>query len=151
VDRLQAVYMDGNMDSVLVSRLEVVETGRRRRWSDAEKLRVVAESMAGSRLVAATARRHGISRWQLVTWRRQVLEGRLVGDADREPAFAAVMLAAETAPPVPVPAVTERQGFPPAAEPERVEIVLRSGRRLLISSGTDLDVLSRLVVMLERE
>jgi hypothetical protein len=30
--------MDGNMDSGLVSRLEVVETGRRRRWSDAEKL-----------------------------------------------------------------------------------------------------------------
>lgn len=148
---LQPVYMDGNIDSVLVSRLEVVETGRRRRWSDAEKLRVVAESMAGSRLVAATARRHGISRWQLVTWRRQVLEGRLVGDADREPAFAAVTLAAETMPTVPAPPVTMPAGLPPVTEPERVEIVLRNGRRLLISSGTDLDVLSRLVVMLERE
>jgi transposase len=27
-----------------VSRLEVVETGRRRRWSEEEKLRIVAES-----------------------------------------------------------------------------------------------------------
>ncbi len=143
--------MDGNIDSVLVSRLEVVETGRRRRWSDAEKLRVVAESMAGSRLVAATARRHGISRWQLVTWRRQVLEGRLVGDADREPAFAAVTLAAETVPTVPAPPVTMSAGILPVTEPERVEIVLRNGRRLLVGSGTDLDALARLVNMLERE
>lgn len=143
--------MDGNIDSVLVSRLEVVETGWRRRWTDAEKLRVVAESMAGSRLVAATARRHGISRWQLVTWRRQVLEGRLVGDADREPAFAAVTLAAETMPTVPAPPAKMSAGILPVTEPERVEIVLRNGRRVLVGSGTDLDLLSRLVNMLERE
>jgi hypothetical protein len=61
--------MGAHTDS-LVSRLEVVEVGRRRRWSDAEKLRIVAESMAGRRLVSATARRHGISRSQLYTWRR---------------------------------------------------------------------------------
>jgi malonyl CoA-acyl carrier protein transacylase len=36
-------------------------------------------------------------------------------------------------------------------EPERVEIVLRNGRRLLVGSGTDLDALARLVVILERE
>jgi transposase len=59
--------MDGNIDSGLVSRLGGVETGRRRRWSDSETLRIVAESMAGPRLVSATARRHGISRWQLDT------------------------------------------------------------------------------------
>jgi transposase len=46
-------------------RLEVVETGRRRRWSEDEKVRIVLESLAGPRLVAATARRHGISRSQL--------------------------------------------------------------------------------------
>ena len=151
MDRLQPVHMDGNIDSILVSRLEVVETGRRRRWSDAEKLRVVAESMAGSRLVAATARRHGISRWQLVTWRGQLLEGRLVGDADREPAFAAVTLAAEPPMALPVAPTSACQGSPSVAESERVEIVLRNGRRLLVGSGTDLDALARLVVMLERE
>jgi transposase-like protein len=43
--------MGAHTDS-LVSRLEVVEVGRRRRWSDAEKLRIVAESMAGRRLVS---------------------------------------------------------------------------------------------------
>ena len=68
------------MDNGLVSRLAVVETDRRRRWSDAEKLRIVAARMAGPRLVSATARRHGISRWQLNSWRRQVRERRLVDD-----------------------------------------------------------------------
>jgi transposase len=51
--------------------LEVVETGRRRRWTEDEKLRIVAESQSGSRLVSSTARRHGISRSLLTTWRRQ--------------------------------------------------------------------------------
>ena len=31
----------------MVSRLEVVDTGRRRRWSDDEKLRIVTESFVG--------------------------------------------------------------------------------------------------------
>jgi transposase len=41
--------MDMDIDSGFVGRLGVVATGRRRRWSDAEKLRIVAESLAGSR------------------------------------------------------------------------------------------------------
>src|SRR5260370_41905422 len=52
-------------------RLEVVETGRRRRWTEDEKLRIVAESLSGVRQVSSTARRHGISRSLLTTWRRQ--------------------------------------------------------------------------------
>ncbi|XWN32734.1 MAG: transposase [Devosia sp.] len=51
-------------------RVEVVESGRRRRWSDDEKLKIVLESLSGPRLVSATVRRLGISRSQLVTWRR---------------------------------------------------------------------------------
>ena len=53
--------MDGHTHSGF-GRLEVVETGRRRRWSEDEKARIVLESLAGPRLVSATARRHGISR-----------------------------------------------------------------------------------------
>src|SRR5271165_5698609 len=53
-----------------VERLEIVETGRRRRWSEDEKLKIVIESFQFPRQVAATARRHGISRWQLHEWRR---------------------------------------------------------------------------------
>jgi transposase len=37
----------------LVSRLEIVDTGGRRRFSDAAKLRIVAESYSGRRLGSA--------------------------------------------------------------------------------------------------
>jgi transposase len=54
-----------------------VETGRRRQWSEAEKLRIVEKSGVGRRQVSATARRHGISRTLLLSWRRARDEGRL--------------------------------------------------------------------------
>lgn len=68
-----------------VERLEIVETGRRRRWSEDEKLRIVMESLSAPRLVSATARRHGISRWQLSTWRREFRAGHTAMQS--EPAF----------------------------------------------------------------
>jgi len=59
-----------------VSRLEVISTGARRRWTLAEKQRIVAESYDGHRQVSATARRNGLSASQLFTWRRLAREGR---------------------------------------------------------------------------
>src|SRR3954463_16496872 len=64
-----------------VSRLEVVSTGARRRWTLQEKQRIVAESYGGPRLVSVTARRNGVSASQLFTWRRLAREDRLGGDA----------------------------------------------------------------------
>ena len=54
--------MDVHKHSERVERLEIVETGRRRRWSEDEKLKIVVESFQSPRQVAATARQHGISR-----------------------------------------------------------------------------------------
>jgi|SRR6516162_2450985 len=62
--------MDSHTDSMRAERLEVVETGRRRRWSEDAKLKIVLESLQAPRRVSATARRHGISRSQLLQWRR---------------------------------------------------------------------------------
>ena len=62
--------MDSDKRSAQVERLEVVDTGRRRRWSEDEKLRIVLESLQAPRQVAATARRYGISRSLLLRWRR---------------------------------------------------------------------------------
>ena len=62
--------MDVHTHSRRLERLEIVETGRRRRWSEDEKLKIVVESFQSPRQVTATARRHGISRWQLHEWRR---------------------------------------------------------------------------------
>jgi transposase len=62
--------MDSDKRSAQVERLEVVETGRRRRWSEDEKLKIVLQSLQAPRQVAATARRYGISRSLLLRWRR---------------------------------------------------------------------------------
>jgi transposase len=67
---MMTVSMDSHTHSALVSRLEVVDSGRRRRWSDEEKLKIVLESLAAPRQVSATARRYGIARSQLLQWRR---------------------------------------------------------------------------------
>ena len=64
-----------------VSRIEVVSTGSRRRWTLDEKRRIVAESYGGPREVSATARRHGLSGGQLFSWRRLAREGRLGDEA----------------------------------------------------------------------
>jgi transposase len=132
--------MGGHKDRPQVSRLEIVEMGRRRRWSDAEKLRIVEASMAGRRMVSATARQHGISRSLLTTWRKLHREGRL--GADVAPSFAPVIVAPEPAP----AAVMSRPG--PRAD--RVEIVLVSGRRLLVDPAIDPAALTRLVQVLDR-
>jgi transposase len=62
--------MDSDKYSAQIGRLEVVETGRRRRWSEDEKLKIVIESLQTPRQVAATARRYGISRSLLLRWRQ---------------------------------------------------------------------------------
>jgi transposase len=93
---------DGKMDVHLdVSRggyggrLEVIAgpTGRRRR-SDEEKARIVAESLVPGVSVADVARRHGTTRWQVYDWRRRARKGRLALSVGTMPsaAFAAVVV-----------------------------------------------------------
>lgn len=59
-----------DIHSERVSRLEVVETGRGRRFTQAEKLRIVDESLRGNRQTSSTARRRGISNTLLFRWRK---------------------------------------------------------------------------------
>ena len=81
--------MTVHKDSFQVQRLEVVNTGRRRRWSVAEKLRIVEESFQGHRQVSATACRHDISPSLLFSWRKAFRRGR-----DEVPGFTAERLMA---------------------------------------------------------
>ena len=58
-----------------VRRMEVFTgAGRRRKWSDEDKARIVAETVASGESVCAVARRHGLSPQQLFGWRRQLRE-----------------------------------------------------------------------------
>jgi transposase len=77
-----------------VSRVEVISTGSRRRWTLAEKRRIVAESYSAP--VSATARRNGLSASQLFTWRRLARAGRL-GEAAAASRFTAAVVADEGA------------------------------------------------------
>ena len=53
-------------------RVEVLTgTQRRRRWTDAEKAAIVAESLAPGARASEIALRHGLHRNQLYEWRRQ--------------------------------------------------------------------------------
>ena len=66
--------------SKVISQVEILsaaDVGRRRGWSDEDKIRIVEESLRGARQGAPTARRHGISRSLLTRWRREFREGLL--------------------------------------------------------------------------
>src|SRR5207245_8973492 len=89
--------MDSNKFSTQVERLGVVETGRRRRWTDDEKLKIVLESLQAPRAVSSTARRYGISRSLLLTWRRS-FGARAGGDEEPRPGFVPAMVMADPPP-----------------------------------------------------
>src|SRR5215204_4958813 len=106
-------------------RLEIVETGRRGRWSEDEKARIVLESLAGPRLVSLTARRHGISRSQLLAWRRTLRPER--SEAGPVPGFVPAVIVPE-----PPTGVTSKTGLGCATSgDDRIEIVLGRGRRVI--------------------
>src|ERR1700739_742948 len=70
-----------------VRRLDVITgTGRRRRFSDDDKARIVEETLAPGAVVSAVARRHGLSPQQLFGWRRQARQS-AAGAEDEAPKF----------------------------------------------------------------
>ncbi len=89
--------MDMHKDSPQVCRLDVIDTGRRRRWTVEEKRRIVEESCRGHRQASATARRYGITNALLFNWRRLYRNGGL-GDAD-EPGLLPAVIREEPLPP----------------------------------------------------
>ena len=141
--------MGAHKDSSLISRLEIVETGRRRRWSEAAKLRIVEKSDNGHRQVSATARRNAISRTLLMSWRRARDEGRLGFDGPVffTPVAVAPDLPITQAAPVPAPAAAA-----PAKRGRRggrIEIGLSNGRRITVGPDADLAAVARLADALD--
>ncbi|MFC3628336.1 transposase [Paracoccus angustae] len=122
--------------------LSAADVPRRRHWSDADKLRIVEESFLRHRQVAATARRHGVSRSLLTTWRRQYRNGEL---GDETPAFIPLTLSPEAPAAVPATASVARRDTLDI----QLEIVLRNGRRLLFPSTADPEMLARLLPVLD--
>jgi transposase len=135
---MRTVLMDSDKRSTQIERLEVVETGRRRRWSEDEKLKIVLESLQTPRSVSSTARRYGISRSLLLKWRRLFRPEPIASEAQRT-GFVPAILVAETAPAVP-------------AAPARGRMVIVVGRnlRVIVDAGVDATALARVLEVLER-
>jgi transposase len=136
-----------------ISRLEVIESGARRRWTSAEKLRIVAESCRAPRNTSATARRHGLSNGQLFTWRRQAREGKLTADTDAA-GFVPALVVSEH-PMADMPTDFSPHSSPPQSgrsEPAagRMEIVLSGARRVIVGADVDGAALTRVIAALER-
>lgn len=120
--------------------LAVGDAGRRRGWTDAEKVRIVEESLRGQRQGSATARRHGIARSLLTRWRKEFRCGLLEGAPSLR--FTPVRITPE-----PAPAPSE---MPAPGAADRIEIALVNGRRLTVSAAIDPAALARLLPVLER-
>ena len=118
-------------------RLEIVETGRRRRWNEDEKRRIVLESMSGPRLVSATARRHNVARSQLLAWRRAMLAEETVS----APCFVPAGLVPDTGSAAAATALE--------APRSRIEVVVRGGRRIIVEGAVDAETVLKLARGLE--
>jgi transposase len=103
--------------------------GRRRRWSAADKGRIVAESFASGASVSAIARQNDISPQHLFKWRKDARAGRLVLPADEEAMFATVL----------VDKISDRRPDPAASTPT-IEIEV-GGSIVRVGTGIDLRLL----------
>jgi transposase len=107
----------------------ITSVERRRRWSGAEKERIVAASLEPGAVVSALAREAGIHPSQLYGWRRQFC-ARRGAPAD----FVAVQIAPEPA---------SRAGM--AASSGLIEIEFASGARMRIVGAADLAAVSAVI------
>jgi transposase len=130
--------MDSNKLSTQVGRLDVVETGRRRRWTDDEKLKIVLESMQAPRAISSTARSYGISRSLLLNWRRSFCTGP-DGTEGQNCGFSRAMVVADPAP-----------SAPAVAASGRMEIEIGKDRRVIVDAGVDVAALARVLAILAR-
>lgn len=124
-----------------VSRLEIVDTGRRRRFSDEVKLRILEEGFSGDgRQVSATAEKHGVSRSQLYRWRQLAQAGKL--GSIRIEGFVPALITPDVLAPVPAP-------LTPVVGSGRMEVLSANGRRVLVDRDVDVDALLRILRGLE--
>jgi transposase len=117
-----------------MAQAEIFRGQARRRWSDEDKRRLVAETLSTGGTVHGVARRYGVNTSQLFTWRKQ-----LRAEADRLPStamvpgFAAVTIAPAALPAPPTEAVSP--GTPTSSG--LIEIELPGGERMRISGMVD--------------
>src|SRR3712207_3556512 len=120
-----------------MGRFEVFRGKAQRRWSEEDKRRLVAETMAAGGTVHGVARRYGVNTSQLFTWRKQLRVG-----ADRParpaavPGFSALTITSPAKISAPSPAA-EAVSLGAPASSGSIEIELPCGGRVRISGTPD--------------
>ena len=123
--------MDAQENTPRMQVLSVSDTGRRRRWTDDEKIRIVEESFGDGVTLAEVARRHDISRSRLYDWRYRHKNGLFAAG----PQFLRVFQVEDGSGRMDVPA-------PPAPV---LTIDLGPRCRVSIPSGFDMEAAARLL------
>ena len=110
-----------------MGRVEIFQGRARRRWSEDDKRRLVAETLAPGETVHGVARRRGVSTSQLFTWRKRLrTEAGFPPSPSGVPGFAAVAIA-------PVPPLAGEAEAPPGL----IEVELAGGDRVRITGPAD--------------
>jgi transposase len=108
--------------------VEIFQGRARRRWSEEDKRRLVAETLGPGETVHGVARRRGVSPSQLFAWRKRFRpEIGHPAPAPRVPGFAAVAIAP------PVSTMGDTAGAPSGL----IEVELAGGDRVRISGAAD--------------
>ena len=136
----------------LIPRVEILNgVERHRRWSDAEKRRIVEEALVPGACVADVARRHGVAKSLVFGWRR------LARDAARNaaPVFLPIEIVGGSSTPVgarsPARVLQARCAKTKDKRPEGlIEIELRDGDRVRVDGRVDAEALRRVLDVLAR-
>lgn len=115
--------------------------GQRRRFSREYKRQMAEETLTSGASVSVVARRHDVNANQLFRWRKEYREGLLEDAGDLIP-----IQVNKPAPSVPT-AVLETVG---GASGSGMDIVLRSGDRVIIRGSADVAVLRTVLEVLGR-
>ena len=104
---------------------------RRRRWTAAEKGRIVAEAIARGAVIAEVARRHELTPQHLSNWIRAAKAGQIVLSAEMAPGFVPIVVAEPSCAPAMRPMIELFAGslvvrIPQGADARMVEAVVRA-------------------------
>ena len=123
---------------------------RRRRWSEAQKRQIVAETHEPGVSVPMVAQRYNLNANQVFAWRRLFREPVHDGGTG---GFVPVVVGAVPGREVGAATMHPLSDDPVAAGPPatgRMEIVLAGGRRVIVDGAVDGSALARVIAVLER-
>ncbi len=121
----------------------------RRRWSAADKLRIVAETQEPGVMIRSVAARHDVCESLLFTWRRQVRDGVLTAGSEMT-MFMPVQMT-EAAPGASMTSDPAPRSAPPTRSMPTsglIEIELGDGRHVRVGSNVNLAALRRVLAAL---